>query len=94
MLCYLNNRGLDVLAIVVSARRAEQDKIATLGHGADDYMSKPFSPMELMARILTVLRRRHPKSSHPSLVLTMVECELMQLLMQHPDQVITKLGIY
>ncbi|RTE00715.1 response regulator transcription factor [Paenibacillus whitsoniae] len=69
VLRYLNNRRLDVLAIVVSARRAEQDKIVTLGLGADDYMTKPFSPMELMARIQAVLRRRHPKSSSRSLVI-------------------------
>lgn len=117
VLHYLNNRKLDVLTIVVSARRASQDKIATLGLGADDYMTKPFSPMELMARIQAVLRRRHPKSRHSSLVLrlsnlildtgnyslliynerislTMIECDLMRLLMQNPDRVMTKLEIY
>ncbi len=117
VLRYLNGRGLDVMAIVVSARRAEQDKIDTLGLGADDYMTKPFSPMELMARIQAVLRRRHPKSGTRSLVvrlgvmildidnytllvhnerisLTMVECDLMQLLMRNPDRVLTKLEIY
>lgn len=68
VLRYLNHRRLDVLTIVVSARREEQDKIDTLGLGADDYMTKPFSPMELMARIQAVLRRRHPRSSRSSLV--------------------------
>jgi DNA-binding response OmpR family regulator len=66
VLRYLNNRRIDVLVIVVSARTEGQDKIATLGLGADDYMTKPFSPMELMARIQAVLRRRYPKFSHPS----------------------------
>lgn len=69
VLRYLNHRKLDVSVIVVSARRAEQDKIATLGLGADDYMTKPFSPMELMARMQAVLRRRHPKSSPPTMVI-------------------------
>lgn len=68
VLRYLSLRRLDVLAIVVSARRAEQDKIETLGLGADDYLTKPFSPLELMARIHAVLRRRNPKSGSRSMV--------------------------
>jgi len=69
VLRYLRNRRLDTLTIVVSARRQEQDKIETLGLGADDYMTKPFSPMELMARIQAVLRRRYPKSGHATVVI-------------------------
>lgn len=69
VLLYLRNRKLDTLAIVVSARGQEHDKITTLGLGADDYMTKPFSPMELMARIQAVLRRRNPGSSHSALVI-------------------------
>lgn len=69
VLRYLHNRRSDIMTIVVSARRQEQDKIVTLGLGADDYMTKPFSPLELMARIQAVLRRRHPLSNHSSLVI-------------------------
>ncbi len=43
--------------IVLSARESEDDKVMLLGLGADDYVSKPFSPRELMARIATILKR-------------------------------------
>lgn len=45
--------------IVISARSKEQDKVEALDLGADDYLTKPFGPAELMARIRTSLRRRH-----------------------------------
>ncbi len=48
----------DVLVILVTARADEVDKLVGLGLGADDYVTKPFSPRELVARVLTVLRRR------------------------------------
>jgi DNA-binding response OmpR family regulator len=47
--------GLPV--ILLSARSGEDDRIAGLEHGADDYVTKPFSPRELAARVRTVLRR-------------------------------------
>jgi two-component system KDP operon response regulator KdpE len=43
--------------IVLSARGSDNDKIAALDQGADDYVTKPFSPEELMARIRVALRR-------------------------------------
>src|SRR5713101_1041952 len=43
--------------IVLSARRAESDKVAALDLGADDYVTKPFGPEELLARIRVALRR-------------------------------------
>jgi len=46
-----------VPVIVVSARQMEQDKVQALDNGADDYISKPFSASELLARIRAVLRR-------------------------------------
>src|SRR2546426_10157210 len=46
--------------IMVTARGDEPDKLAGLEHGADDYLTKPFSPKELLARIKAVLRRRSP----------------------------------
>ena len=46
--------------IVVSARRADHDKITALNVGADDYMTKPFSVEELLARITATLRRSRP----------------------------------
>ena len=43
--------------IILSAWGAEQDRITGLRHGADDYLAKPFSPRELVARIKAILRR-------------------------------------
>ena len=52
-------RGIPI--IMLTARGAEADKIAGLEAGADDYVTKPFSPRELLARIRAVLRRRSPQ---------------------------------
>jgi DNA-binding response OmpR family regulator len=46
---------------MLTARSDEQDKITGLESGADDYITKPFSPRELLARIKAVLRRRAPQ---------------------------------
>jgi len=53
----LRNEGIDTPVIVLSARSAELDKIVGLDLGADDYVSKPFSLGELMARVRATLRR-------------------------------------
>jgi two-component system phosphate regulon response regulator PhoB len=47
--------------ILLTARGAEVDKVLGLEAGADDYVTKPFSPRELVARIRAVLRRRRPE---------------------------------
>jgi len=47
--------------IMLTARSEERDKVQGLETGADDYITKPFSPRELMARIKAVLRRRAPQ---------------------------------
>ena len=49
--------------IVVSARSTERDKILALDNGADDYITKPFSAPELLARIRAVLRRNSSGSA-------------------------------
>ena len=48
----------DIPVIIVSARNGDPDKIAALDEGADDYLTKPFSIGELMARVRAALRRR------------------------------------
>ena len=52
--------------IVLSARADEADKVAALDVGADDYVTKPFGPEELLARIRVALRRRNDESGEPS----------------------------
>lgn len=56
-----NKRTAEVPIIMLTARTDEQDRITGLDIGADDYMVKPFSPRELVARINAVLRRRQPQ---------------------------------
>jgi two-component system phosphate regulon response regulator PhoB len=55
-------RTRDVPLIMLTARATETDIIAGLDAGADDYLTKPFSPAELQARIRAVLRRRVPSA--------------------------------
>lgn len=58
-----NQRTRNIPIIMLTARSEERDKVLGLESGADDYMTKPFSPRELMARIRAVLRRRMPEMS-------------------------------
>jgi len=55
----------DVLVLMLTARGSENDKVAGLGAGADDYVTKPFGTRELLARIEALERRRH-RSPGPS----------------------------
>ena len=57
----LRNGGDHVPVIVLSARQDEFDKVAALGLGADDYVTKPFALAELLARVAAVLRRARPR---------------------------------
>lgn len=56
-----NERTNQVPVIMLTAKGAELDKVEGLEAGADDYITKPFSPKELLARIRAVLRRRAPQ---------------------------------
>jgi len=58
------DRGLDVPIIMVTARDAIKDRIAGLQRGADDYLCKPFSVEELVARLGAVMRRIRPDAEH------------------------------
>ncbi|MGQ4389669.1 response regulator transcription factor [Streptomyces sp. SAS_270] len=55
--CRVLRRDEDIPVLMLTARSAEEDILLGLELGADDYMTKPYSPRELMARIRTVLRR-------------------------------------
>jgi two-component system, OmpR family, phosphate regulon response regulator PhoB len=56
-----DERTRELPILMLTARAMEQDKISGLEAGADDYLTKPFSPKELAARIKAVLRRRAPQ---------------------------------
>ena len=56
-----SERTRTIPIIMLTAKSAEQDKVLGLESGADDYITKPFSPRELLARIKAVMRRRAPQ---------------------------------
>ena len=56
----------DVPVIMITARIAEVDRVVGLELGADDYVSKPFSPREVVARVKAVLRRASASEGHPA----------------------------
>jgi two-component system phosphate regulon response regulator OmpR len=60
----LRGKGESVPIIMLTAKGDEVDRIVGLEIGADDYLPKPFSPRELVARINAVLRRRQPLRAH------------------------------
>jgi two-component system KDP operon response regulator KdpE len=64
-LCRAIRERSSVGVIVVSARGGERDKVSALNSGADDYMTKPFSIEELLARIAATLRRTRPGPATP-----------------------------
>jgi DNA-binding response OmpR family regulator len=59
-------RQSDVYVILVTARAEEVDRIVGLSVGADDYVTKPFSPREVVARVKSVLRRARSADPAPS----------------------------
>lgn len=63
-------RTRDLPIIMLTARAEERDKIEGFDIGADDYITKPFSPRELAARIRAVLRRHAPQATEDAVELT------------------------
>jgi two-component system, OmpR family, response regulator ResD len=63
--CRALRRESKVPIIILSAKDEESDKVLGLGLGADDYVAKPFSPRELVARIQAVLRRARESTPEP-----------------------------
>ncbi len=62
-----DTRTKDVPIIMLTARAEESDKLSGFEAGADDYLTKPFSPRELLARIKALLRRHVPEVSEEPL---------------------------
>jgi DNA-binding response OmpR family regulator len=67
-LCRRLRDAADVPILILTARDEEADRVIGLELGADDYVTKPFSPRELVARVRAVLRRVDPAPSDPQLI--------------------------
>ena len=105
-LCRELRRTRDLPVIFLTARGAEADRVLGLELGADDYVAKPFSPRELVARVRAVLRRsrgvqpstgfEHDADGHRVffrgrlLDLTRYEYGLLAALLQRPGAILTR----
>ncbi|KRA75826.1 two-component system response regulator [Lysobacter sp. Root667] len=67
-LCRTVREFSDVPIIMTTAKVEEIDRLLGLEAGADDYLCKPYSPRELVARIAALFRRVRPSQAHPSIV--------------------------
>lgn len=63
-ICRILRQETDIPMIILTARSTEDDILLGLDLGADDYMTKPFSPREVVARVRTVLRRVHREQTN------------------------------
>lgn len=63
-LCRLIHQDISPYVLMLSARTDEVDKLIGLSVGADDYVTKPFSPRELVARVKAILRRKNKSNGH------------------------------
>ncbi len=64
--CRILRGESDVFVLMLTAKTEETDKLVGLGLGADDYLTKPFSPRELVARVKAILRRAAPAQAAES----------------------------
>ena len=62
-ICQIVHREQKLPVIMLTAKASEEHKLLGLGRGADDYLTKPFSPRELVARVRVVLRRCYPETA-------------------------------
>ena len=64
-ICQSIRQHSDVPILILTAREEEMDRVHGLSIGADDYLVKPFSPRELVARVKAIIRRAHPEAIKP-----------------------------
>jgi DNA-binding response OmpR family regulator len=106
----LRNTGIQAPIIMLTAKDEVPDRVAGLNAGADDYVTKPFSIEELLARVKARLRRTHPDQPDTLefadlilnrltrevyrdaqlIELTAKEFDLLEFLLRHPRQVMTR----
>ena len=87
-----SNKDTKLLPIIMlSARSEEADKSLGLDIGADDYISKPFSPMELVSRVKALIRRTNTSLSIDELIVGELKISLSEMQVFRNDQLI-KLG--
>ena len=87
-----SNKDTKLLPIIMlSARSEEADKSLGLDTGADDYISKPFSPMELVSRVKALIRRTNPSMFIDELIVGELKISLSEMQVFRNDQLI-KLG--
>ena len=79
--CRQLRRFSDAYVLMLTARAEEVDKLVGLAVGADDYVTKPFSPRELIARVRALLRR--PRSTGPRGALEVPPTRLDDLVIDH-----------
>ena len=87
-----SNKDTKLLPIIMlSARSEESDKSLGLDTGADDYISKPFSPMELVSRVKALIRRTNSSMSIEELIVGELKINLSEMIVFRNDQLV-KLG--
>jgi len=104
-ICRVVRAESNIPLIMLTARSTEQDKLRGLGAGADDYVTKPFSPREVVARVAAVLRRSAPATDAEialdadaravvvrgeRVALTTAEFEILDKLVRAPNRVFTR----
>lgn len=80
---------VDIPIIMLTARNEEEDRIRGLETGADDYITKPFSPRELKARVEAVLRRTRPAVTGGTLVVGDIELDPVAVRVKRDGQPIS-----
>jgi two-component system KDP operon response regulator KdpE len=74
--CAELRQSSDVAIVMLTAKSTEDDRIRGLDRGADDYLGKPFSPRELVARLRAALRRAAPATGEPVITADGLEVDL------------------
>ena len=84
----------DIPVVMLTARGEEEDRVRGLETGADDYITKPFSPKELVARIKAVMRRISPMAVEEVIEMQgemgPTEFKLLHFFMTHPERVYSR----